>query len=152
MPDSAYRRIIEATYFRLNGYDLITADHLPKGYSSITPYFTVSDSDRLIEFLTTAFDASLIRETRYENGRLEHARIQIGTSIIMLNEESETYTANISQMHLYVEDTDAAYEAALKSGASSLMEPNDRPHGDRMAGITDPCENIWWIATYRKSS
>jgi len=140
---SAVRRKLEATYFRLNGHDLVTADHVPKGYSSITLYFTVDDSGRLIEFLTTAFDASLIRESRYENGRLQHARIQIGTSIIMLNEASETYPANISQMHLFVEDTDATYEAALKSGASSLMKPNDRPHGDRMAGITDPCGNIW---------
>ncbi|MEH6631339.1 MAG: VOC family protein [Halopseudomonas aestusnigri] len=51
-------------------------------------------------------------------------------------------------MHLYVEDTDTTYEMALRSGGVSLMEPNDRPHGDRMAGIEDPCGNVWWIVTH----
>ena len=59
----------------------------------------------------------------------------------------DTYPANISQMHIYVDDADSTYQNALHLGASSLMEPNLRPHGDRMAGITDPCGNIWWIAS-----
>ncbi|MGI9355323.1 MAG: VOC family protein [Rhizobiaceae bacterium] len=120
----------------------------PDGYQSITPYFTVADADRLIGFLTEAFDASVIKENRYDDNRIQHARIRIGSSIIMLNESTETYPANTSQMHLYVEDTDATYKASLSSGAITLMEPNDRPHGDRMAGIKDPCGNVWWIATH----
>jgi len=67
----------------------------------------------------------------------------------MLNESSDDYAANTSQMHLYVDDTDRAYELALKLGAKSLMEPNDRPHGDRMSDIKDLCGNVWWIATHR---
>ncbi|MGI9353904.1 MAG: VOC family protein [Rhizobiaceae bacterium] len=121
----------------------------PAGYQSITPYFTVADADKLIEFLTEAFDASVIKENRYDDNRIQHARMRIGSSIIMLNESTGTYPANTSQMHLYVEDSDAAYEAALRAGAVSLMEPNDRPHGDRMAGIKDPCGNVWWIAVFR---
>ena len=88
----------------------------------------------------------MIKESRYEDNRIQHARLRIGSSIIMLNESSEDYAANTSQMHIYVDNTDQAYEKALKFGASSLMEPNNRPHGDRMAGIVDPCDNIWWIA------
>lgn len=122
---------------------------VPDGYHSITPYFTVPDADRLIDFLTAAFDASVIKESRYDNTRIQHARVRIGDSILMLNESTETYRANTSQMHLYVEDTDAIYDMALRSGATPLMEPNNRPHGDRMAGIEDPCGNIWWIATYK---
>ncbi|MGP6087842.1 VOC family protein [Antarctobacter jejuensis] len=126
-----------------------TADSTPKGRQSITPYFTVTDGDRLIGFLTDVFDASVIKENRYSDNRIQHARLRIGNSIIMLNESSNDYPANTSQMHLYVDDTDGVYERALKSGAVSLMEPNDRPHGDRMAGIKDPCGNVWWIATAR---
>lgn len=118
-------------------------------YQSITPYFTVVDGDRLIGFLTAAFDACVVKESRYDDNRIQHARLRIGNSIIMLNESSNDYPANTSQMHLYVDDADEAYERALKLGAVSLMEPNDRPHGDRMAGIKDPCGNVWWIATRR---
>ncbi|QIE44298.1 VOC family protein [Pseudohalocynthiibacter aestuariivivens] len=124
-------------------------DNTPEGYSSITPYFTVVGADRLIAFLITAFDATVIKTSRYENNLIQHARVRIGSSIIMLNESSETYPAITSQMHLFIPDVDATYEAALRSGAVSLMEPNDRPHGDRMAGIKDPCGNVWWIATHR---
>ncbi len=129
---------------------MISRISAPEGYHSITPYFTVVDADRLIEFLTAAFDASVIKESRHDDNRIQHARVLIGSSIIMLNESSDTYSVNTSQMHLFVEDTDATYEATLRSGATTLMEPNDRPHGDRMAGIKDPCGNIWWIVTHRK--
>jgi len=67
----------------------------------------------------------------------------------MVNESTDTYRANTSQMHLYVEDADAAHGAALQVGATSLMQPNDRPHGDRMAGVEDPCGNVWWLATHK---
>ena len=69
--------------------------------------------------------------------------------MIMLNERSNDYPAQTSQMHLYVDDTNAVYEQALALGAMPLMAPNVRPHGDRMAGIKDPCGNVWWIATHR---
>jgi len=122
---------------------------VPEGYQSITPYFTVTDADRLIKFLTVAFDAIVIKQSRYDDNRLQHARLRIGSSIIMLNESSDDYPANTSQMHLFVDDTDGIYNGALLHGATSLMEPNNRPHGDRMAGIKDPCGNVWWIATHR---
>lgn len=120
---------------------------MPVGFQSITPYFTVVDADRLISFLTAAFDACVVKESRYDDNRVQHARLRIGNTIIMLNESTDDYPVNMSQMHLYVDDADRAYELALQFGAVSLMEPNDRPHGDRMAGIKDPCGNVWWIAT-----
>ena len=131
---------------------MTTNPDLPEGYNSITPYFTVEDADRMIEFLIAAFGASVIKEDRYQDNRVQHARLLIGDSIIMLNQSSQIYRPNVSQMHLFVEDVDTAYAIALKSGGETLMAPNDRPHGDRMAGIKDPCGNIWWIATHRPSA
>lgn len=121
---------------------------LPEGYHAITPYFTVADADRLIEFLVEVFDGAIIVTNRYPSGRIQHARIRVGDSVIMLNQSSEEYPANISQMHLYVDDVDATFSKALAASAVSIMEPNERPHGDRMAGVKDPCGNIWWIATH----
>ncbi|MEO1138007.1 MAG: VOC family protein [Pseudomonadota bacterium] len=117
------------------------------GRHTITPYFTVQSADRLIDFLIAAFGASLVKEDRYTDNRIQHARLMIGDSLIMLNQSSDDYAPNVSQMHIVVKDTDQTYELALQLGATSLMEPNDRPHGERMAGIQDPCGNVWWIAT-----
>lgn len=77
---------------------------------------------------------------------MQHARLQIRECILMVNQSTEAYPANISQMHFYVDDMQATFAAALENGATELMAPNLRPHGDLMAGITDPCGNVWWIA------
>ncbi len=119
----------------------------PEGYHSITPYFTVANADELIVFLVAAFDASVVIVKRYADDKIQHARLRIGDSIVMVNESSEDYPVNVSQMYLYVENADASFAKALATGATKLMEPNDRPHGDRLAGVRDPCGNIWWIAT-----
>ncbi len=114
---------------------------------TITPYFTVENADRLIGFLVAAFDAQLVKDSRYDDNTVQHARLLIGNSLIMMNESTSDYPANASQMHILVEDADEVYRSALKLGATSLMEPNERPHGDRMAGIKDPCGNVWWLAS-----
>ena len=123
------------------------ADDLPDGYHTITPYFTVRDADALMVFLVKAFAAEILIEKRQKDDTVQHARVRIGDSIIMLNQSSDAYPVNTSQMHLYVEDAEAAFATALRLGAKALMEPNTRPHGDRMAGIEDPCGNIWWLVT-----
>ncbi|MBE3561867.1 MAG: hypothetical protein IMW89_21990 [Ktedonobacteraceae bacterium] len=51
-----------------------------------------------------------------------------------------------AMLHVYVEDVDATYQRAIKAGASSLMQPTVRSHGDRMAGVKDPFGNEWYIA------
>ena len=81
--------------------------------STITPYFTVADADLLIQFLTKLFDAKLVKEDRYESGKIQHARLPIGDALIMLNESSVDYPANISQMHIRVDDTETTFEKAM---------------------------------------
>ena len=120
---------------------------LPEGYHTITPYFTVSDADQLLEFLVEAFGGAIVATNRYPTGRIQHARVRVGDSVIMINESNEQYPVNVSQMHLYVDDVEIVFSKALSAVAVSIMEPNKRPHGDRMAGFKDPCGNIWWIAT-----
>jgi PhnB protein len=51
-------------------------------------------------------------------------------------------------MHFYVADVDAVYSKALKAGATSIEAPNDKPYGERSAGIRDAFGNVWWPATY----
>ncbi len=118
----------------------------PHTLSTLTPYFTVEDADALITFVTGVFEGTVLAENRYEDGRVQHARIRIGDSVMMLNQASSDYVANVSQTHVIVADVEATYAAALHAGATSVMAPNLRPHGAWMAGVTDPCDNIWWIA------
>jgi len=120
--------------------------NIPAGYHTITPYFTVTDADRLVRFMADVFGGVVIKEVRYPDGKMQHARVRIGDSVVMLNERTETYAANVSQMHIYVDGVEETHLAAVRAGASSIMEPNLRPHGERMAGIKDPCGNVWWLA------
>ena len=122
-------------------------DNFDLKQQTITPYFTVQNADRMMDFLMAAFGAKLVKENRYEDNSIQHARLSIGNSLIMLNESTSDYPINVSQMHIRVDDTDSDYQSALNLGALSLMEPNDRPHGDRMSGIKDPCGNVWWMAS-----
>lgn len=118
----------------------------PASLHTVTPYFTVDDADRLIAFMAEVFGAQLIYEDRNDDGRIRHARVSLGDSTIMVNESGQDTASNCSQTHVYVDDVDAVFVAAGAAGAARIMEPNQRPHGDRMAGIRDPTGNIWWIA------
>jgi PhnB protein len=55
-------------------------------------------------------------------------------------------------LHLYVPDTDAMYARALRAGATSISAPEDKPYGERGAGVRDPFGNSWFIATYGKGA
>ena len=116
-------------------------------YGTVTPYFTVDDPDALMAFAQTVFDAELIKLNRYDSGVLQHARLRIGDTVIMLNQSTEAFAAQVSQMHILVQDADQVFAHAVAAGAEAIMQPNLRPHGDRMAGVKDPCGNIWWIAS-----
>jgi PhnB protein len=114
--------------------------------NDVTPYFTVSDANELIAFMSKVFSTNLIKCDRYEDGTIQHARLRLGDSVIMLNEANSTYSANKSQMHVYLENVERTYNLALAEGARSIMSPMVRPHGDLMAGFEDPFGNTWWIA------
>ena len=51
-------------------------------------------------------------------------------------------------LYVYVPDTDATYQRALKAGGVSTMEPSNQFYGDRNAGVRDECGNLWWIGTH----
>ena len=95
----------------------MNTQNTPEGYGTVTPYFTVENADQLLDFLITVFQASIVREIRYPNNRVQHVRMLVGSSIIMINEASDTYPVNVSQMHLFVDDCDALYDRALQKGA-----------------------------------
>lgn len=123
---------------------------IPDGYHTITPYLTVQGAGKLIDFLKLAFDAQETERIAAPDGTIAHAEVRLGDSIIMMSDAGGERAPMPSGLYLYVNDIDAVYKSALRSGATSIMEPADQFYGDRSAGVKDPVGNHWWIATHKE--
>jgi PhnB protein len=131
---------------------------IPDGYHSVQPYMIFMDSAAAIAFYAKAFGAQEILRMNGPEGRIGHAEIRIGDSVIMMADEhpqinafsAEHYGGSAVGLMLYTEDCDATYKQALAAGATSTREPADQFYGDRMSGVKDPFGYHWWIATHIK--
>ena len=122
---------------------------VPEGYHTATPYLIVPGVAKVIDFLKRTFNAEEIHERMSRpDGTIMHAEVRIGDSPIMLGEPMGQFQPMPASIYLYVADTDACYQRALKAGAASLMEPADQFYGARNAGVRDPAGNVWWIGTH----
>lgn len=121
---------------------------IPQGYHTATPYLAVQGVPKLMTFLRQAFNAEEREKMTTPDGRVSHAEMKIGDSIIMMGEPTGESKSMPGMIYLYLDDTDAAYKRALEAGATSLREPTDMFYGDRNAAVTDPVGNQWWIATH----
>ncbi|HVR44080.1 MAG TPA: VOC family protein [Thermoanaerobaculia bacterium] len=113
----------------------------PPGYATVTTGFRASGAQGMLEFLEKAFGAVHL------SGGMEHAEVRIGKTRIELSEAHGKWGPTRGAFHLYVGDCDAVYTAALRAGASSLYPPEDKPYGERSAGVTDSWGNQWYIGT-----
>ena len=105
----------------------------------------------MIDFVKQAFGAEeTFRVHAPGTDKIMHAEVRIGDSMLELADDSEQYPARPCGMHLYVPDTDALYQRAVKAGATSVRTPEDTPYGDRSAIVTDAFGNSWFIATHIK--
>lgn len=118
---------------------------IPEGYPRVIPYLVVTRAQPLIAFLQSVFGGQLIERMEAADGRVMHAEVRIGDSVVMIGEAKEGFPARPTSLYLYVEDVDAAYQRALHAGAASLMEPADQFYGDRNAGVADAEGNQFWI-------
>jgi PhnB protein len=121
---------------------------IPDGYHAVTPYLTVTGAAKLIEFMKQAFDAEELFRMEGPDGVVRHAEIKLRDSMLMVAEARDEWKPMPSSLYLYVPDTDTTYERALRAGGRSVMKPENQFYGDRNAGITDPCDNFWWIGTH----
>lgn len=121
---------------------------IPDGYHTVTPYLTVSDLPRLVQFTIDAFSAKPNEMIPDAQGQVRHAEVRIGDSMVMIGQESEKWKARPGTLYLYVEDAHGTYKRAMAAGGKSLMEPAQQFYGDINAGVEDPLGNWWWIATH----
>jgi PhnB protein len=120
----------------------------PEGYHTVSPYLVVPGAGELIEFLQHTFGGEVKERMEMDDGRVSHAEVRIGDSIVMMGEPTERTETQPAHMYVYVNDTDETYDRALKGGAVSLVEPKDQFYGDRTAGVKDAFGNVWWLATH----
>ena len=115
-------------------------------YHTVTPYLLVPDADAELEFLKTAFGGVEANCQRNPDGAVMHAEITIGDSLVMLGQAGGPWKPRPAALYLWVDDVDATYARALKEGATSESEPEDKPYGHRNAGVIDRNGVTWWIA------
>src|SRR3990172_6938232 len=121
--------------------------HKPQGYSSLSPYIMADGAQRVIDFLSQAFDAREMRRQDNSDGSIMHAEVQIDDSIVMISDGGGDFPAFPIWLHVYVPDVDATYQRALNAGGVSVQAPQQKDDPDRRAGVKDPAGNTWWIAT-----
>jgi PhnB protein len=129
---------------------------IPDGYHSVTPYLFVKGALQAIDFYKNVFGATEILRVPGPDGRVMHAEVKIGDSIVMLADENprqgvmspQTIGGYSVGMHLYVENVDAVYQKAVESGAIALRPIKDQFYGDRSGSLLDPFGHMWSVATH----
>jgi PhnB protein len=124
--------------------------YIPKGYHTVTPYLVAQEAPALIDFVTNVFGGEETFRAIGSAGGI-HAEVRVGDSMLMigggapdLSWRGQTWP---TALHVYVKDTDAAYERALKAGAESIQPPADQEYGERSGSVKDRAGNHWYIAT-----
>jgi PhnB protein len=131
---------------------------VPDGYHTLTPFLTVRDAVRAIEFYKAAFGAKERGVMKGPDGKVMHAELMIGDSIIMLSDEFPDFGSVSPQaiggssigLHIYLDNVDAAFDQAVKAGAQVEMPVMDQFWGDRYGKLKDPFGHKWSIGTHVK--
>ena len=132
---------------------------IPTGYHTVTPYLTVSDGARALDFYTKAFGAKVKARMVGPGGMLAHAEIRIGDSVVMLSDESPQPEGTKSpsslggasgSVFLYVPNVDASFKRAIDAGCRETMPPTDMFWGDRFGRLVDPFGHHWGLATHKE--
>jgi PhnB protein len=129
---------------------------IPEGYPRLTPYLIVDGAGAAIDFYRSVLGARERMRMPMPNGRVGHAELELGDSLLMLADENPDMgirgPASIGgtpvSMHLYVEDADAVFARALEAGAKQLRTVEDRFYGDRSGQFEDPFGHRWDVSTH----
>ena len=129
---------------------------IPEGYPQVTPYLCVDGAAAAIEFYSEVFGAKERMHMPAPDGKIGHAEIQIGDSVVMLSDEFPDMGVRSPRaiggtpvmISVYVEDVDKVYDRAVKAGAKGLRPPENQFYGDRAGQFEDPFGHRWSVATH----
>lgn len=123
---------------------------IPDGYPPLSPIAVMQRAGEAIEFYKNVFGAKERMRMPLPDGKLAHAELGFGPSVLMLADEMGPFKGAPQRLVLYAEDCDAVYQKALAAGAQSNQEPQDQFYGDRSCRVTDPFGNEWTIMTHKE--
>ena len=129
---------------------------IPQGYPRLSPYLCIDGAARAIDFYVEVLGATEKMRMGGPDGKIGHAELTLGESIIMLADEypdigflsPQRIGGTAVTLHAYVEDVDAVFEKALAAGAKSLRPVENQFYGDRSGQFEDPFGHRWSIATH----
>ncbi|MBY0484618.1 VOC family protein [Nitrosomonas sp.] len=129
---------------------------VPEGMHTVTPHLVCADAAKAIAFYQQAFNATEMMRIPGPGGKLIHACVRIGDSLVMLVDENPQWgclgplalKGSPITIHLQVGDVDAVFDQAVKTGAKITMPVADMFWGDRYGRVEDPFGHHWAIATH----
>ena len=129
---------------------------IPPGYHSVTPYLAQRDCAAALAFYERAFGAQRVMCLDMPGGKIAHAEIRIGDSILMMSDENPDWGSKSAvtlggspvQLMVYVPDVDAAFARALAAGGTQVRPVQDQFYGDRSGTLADPFGYQWTLATH----
>jgi len=131
---------------------------IPEGYHTVTPYLIVNNASEAIQFYKKALGAIEVLRLPSPDGKVMHAEIKIGDSMVMLADEFPdrdirgplSLGGSPVSICLYVEDVDKAFKRAVDAGGEESRPLQDQFYGDRSGTIKDPYGHNWTIATHKE--
>ena len=129
---------------------------IPEGYPQVSPMLCVDGAADALEFYAAVFGATERMRVPGPEGRIAHAEIQIGDSVVMIADEfpdmGSVGPAKIGgppvTMSVYVEDVDATFQRALELGATEVRPVENQFYGDRAGQFEDPFGHRWGVSTH----
>ncbi len=129
---------------------------IPEGYHTVTPHLITKNAAKALEFYKKAFGATELMRHPGPQGKIMHAEIKVGNSILMLADEFPEMGAVSPEsvggcpvtFYVYVEDVDATVAQSIAAGAKQKEPVKVEFYGDRRGEVTDPFGYTWYIATH----
>jgi PhnB protein len=122
-------------------------DATPDGYTTIAPWVTTPDTGRLLQFITEVFDGEEMGRVPLENGKIGHAEIRVGNTVVLAFDRAEDWPEMPSLLRVWVPDVDATMVRAEKAGARVVTPAITSAWGQRGGRVRDPFGNLWWVTT-----
>lgn len=132
---------------------------IPENFHTVTPSLIVQGAAKAIDFYKKALGAQELMRLPGPEGKIMHAELKIGDSIIFISDEFPGMGANKSPqtlggctgtLNLYVNDVDEVFKQAIAAGGNETMPVADQFWGDRYGSFTDPFGHVWGVGTHKE--
>jgi len=135
---------------------MVEVKPIPDGYPRVIPYLSVEGASAAIDFYTRVFGARERMRMPAPDGKIGHAELEIGDSLIMLADVFPDMGGQTPQelggtpvtVMVYLENVDAVFDRAIAAGATVEREVQDQFYGDRAGQFVDPFGHKWIVATH----